>query len=464
MPPSGVSRGASMALVPGLYQCHAGGLAACSLLFQAGEAFLFFLFVLGDDLEVEQSFCGVRVDAVEHVLEHCEALLFVLHERVLLPVAHQTDTLFDLVDRREVVLPLRVDDVEHNVSLVRTQALLAGQFFLRSVVCRCDLPDGFLDLVRRHPLEIHPGILCWIYRIDTLDLGGIRIDIPLVRRVLDVEKTRRKVLQQVVRHTRFAEEVLAMLGLEHQLAAEALTERMLRNESLQLCGDLGVMPTIQVGVDPLLETLEAQLAQARDLVLREAVVRDIGERRPTPEREGGVKRHCGGVGVPGGAFAAALEDVEAAVMPANPVAPRRGDDAARVGAGTERLVKAAATAGVRRFVLPSVPVSPVDESIPPMRAKRRLEEQLARTPMETVAVRLPPFSDVWLALVGSSLPLRGAENATLARPSPFQSPAKGSQPEFAGPYWYTRSAAPGACWFRKKKTFVVGLYRPMVSA
>lgn len=120
-----------------------------------------------------------------------------------------------------------------------------------------------------------------------------------------------------------------------------------------------------------------------------------------------------------GAFAAALEDVEAAVMPANPVAPRRGDDAARVGAGTERLVKAAATAGVRRFVLPSVPVSPVDESIPPMRAKRRLEEQLARTPMETVAVRLPPFSDVWLALVGSSLPLRGAENATLARPSPF---------------------------------------------
>jgi uncharacterized protein YbjT (DUF2867 family) len=119
------------------------------------------------------------------------------------------------------------------------------------------------------------------------------------------------------------------------------------------------------------------------------------------------------------AFAAALDGIEGVLMPANPVVPRRGDDAARVSAGMERLVDAAASAGVRRFVLPSLPSSPVDESVAPVRARRRLEEQLAQAAMEGVTVRFPPFSDVWLALPGSSIPLRGAENATLDRPSPF---------------------------------------------
>lgn len=77
---------------------HSGGLAAGTLLFEAGEAFLFFLFVLADDLQVEQGFGGIRVDAVEHVLEHREALLFVFDERVFLAVTHQADALFDLVD------------------------------------------------------------------------------------------------------------------------------------------------------------------------------------------------------------------------------------------------------------------------------------------------------------------------------------------------------------------------------
>jgi uncharacterized protein YbjT (DUF2867 family) len=118
-------------------------------------------------------------------------------------------------------------------------------------------------------------------------------------------------------------------------------------------------------------------------------------------------------------FAVALDGVEGVVLSANPVAPRRGDDTARVSAGTERFVAAAASAGVRRFVLPSLPTSPVDEYVAPVRARRRIEGQLARATTEGVAVRLPPFSDVWLALVGSSLPLRGAEHATLGRPSPF---------------------------------------------
>ncbi|HET6967641.1 MAG TPA: hypothetical protein VFI44_05160 [Ornithinibacter sp.] len=34
-------------------------------------------------------------------------------------------------------------------------------------------------------------------------------------------------------------------------------------------------------------------------------------------------------------------------------------------------------------------------------------------------LRFPPFMECWLALVGSSLPLRGEPNATIGRPSPF---------------------------------------------
>ena len=66
-------------------------------------------------------------------------------------------------------------------------------------------------------------------------------------------------------------------------------------------------------------------------------------------------------------FAAALDGIEGVLMPANPVAPRRGDDTAQASAGMERLVAAAAEVGVRRFVLPSLPSSPVDESVAPVR-------------------------------------------------------------------------------------------------
>jgi uncharacterized protein YbjT (DUF2867 family) len=57
----------------------------------------------------------------------------------------------------------------------------------------------------------------------------------------------------------------------------------------------------------------------------------------TPER-GTWLTGAGGTRVPldltdAAGFAAALDGVEGVVLPANPVAPRRGDDAARVSAG-----------------------------------------------------------------------------------------------------------------------------------
>lgn len=114
-----------------------------------------------------------------------------------------------------------------------------------------------------------------------------------------------------------------------------------------------------------------------------------------------------------------LNGAEAVVLTANAVVPRRGDDPSRFASGARRLVEGAAQRGVRRVVLPSVPVTGLDSSVPLASERRRLEELVLRTVPESAIVRFPPFIECWLALVGSSIPLRGEPNATIGRPSPF---------------------------------------------
>jgi uncharacterized protein YbjT (DUF2867 family) len=114
-----------------------------------------------------------------------------------------------------------------------------------------------------------------------------------------------------------------------------------------------------------------------------------------------------------------LDGVDCVLLTANAAVPRAGDDPKAVGEGLRRLVEDAAAAGVGRFVLVSVPESPVDAQVPPIRSKRVLERQLAASTMEHAVVRFPPFMESWLALVGSTLPLRGEPFATIGRPSPF---------------------------------------------
>lgn len=116
---------------------------------------------------------------------------------------------------------------------------------------------------------------------------------------------------------------------------------------------------------------------------------------------------------------AALDGVTAVVATANAVAPiSRGDSAAVVDAGYAELVARAERSGVSRFVLASVPVTALDEHVPVARTKRRTEQLLAKSGLSWSSLRMPPFSEVWLALVGSELPLRGEERATLGRAYP----------------------------------------------
>ena len=115
----------------------------------------------------------------------------------------------------------------------------------------------------------------------------------------------------------------------------------------------------------------------------------------------------------------AVAGMEAVVFTASPVAARKGDSPRAFNDGALRVVDAVEAAGVRRFVFPSVEVTPVDDKVPPLSSKRRLEQRLEACELEHVAVRLPPFTDVWLGLVGSSVPARGEERSLLHRPSPF---------------------------------------------
>src|SRR3954452_4425101 len=118
-------------------------------------------------------------------------------------------------------------------------------------------------------------------------------------------------------------------------------------------------------------------------------------------------------------LSAALAGVDSVVATANPSAPRAGDDPEAVYAGLLRLVDDADAAGVRRLVLASVPTTQLDDSVPLPRHRRQIEARMSAARCEDVVLRFPPFMESWLALIGSSIPLRGEPFATIGRPSPF---------------------------------------------
>ena len=99
-----------------------------------------------------------------------------------------------------------------------------------------------------------------------------------------------------------------------------------------------------------------------------------------------------------------LDGVDSIVLTANSVVPRAGDDPGRLQDALIRLVDVAGTRGVRRVVLPSPPVTPVDARVPLTAERRRLEEEARRAVPGSVVLRFPPFMECWLALVGSCTP------------------------------------------------------------
>src|SRR5581483_6748133 len=72
---------------------------------------------------------------------------------------------------------------------------------------------------------------------------------------------------------------------EHQLASQPLAQRLRADERLELGNELGVAAERELRLGALLHERQPQLAQARDLRLRERLVRELRERLAAPDRE-----------------------------------------------------------------------------------------------------------------------------------------------------------------------------------
>ena len=70
---------------------------------------------------------------------------------------------------------------------------------------------------------------------------------------------------------------------EHQLPAQPLAGRMLGDQGLELGDERGMATERQIGLDAVLERHQPLLLEPGDLVLREGLVSEVGQRRPAPQ-------------------------------------------------------------------------------------------------------------------------------------------------------------------------------------
>lgn len=116
----------------------------------------------------------------------------------------------------------------------------------------------------------------------------------------------------------------------------------------------------------------------------------------------------------------AVRGVEAVIATASVVFPRgRASFAADEGAGYENLIGACEEEGVEQIVFVSnhAPyIDPYLERVPSLKFKLAIEQALEDSAVHHTILRSAPFMDDYFALIGSDIPLRGAQSATLRRP------------------------------------------------
>src|SRR5438067_1085493 len=115
------------------------------------------------------------VDPVLHRLEQLEALFFVLDQRIALAVAAQADAFLEVVEAVEMVFPVLIDHLQHDVALDAAQNLRADQLFLLLVRVDDLLPQRVADFRRRAVAEVERAGLDPEHAIG---LALQRIEIP----------------------------------------------------------------------------------------------------------------------------------------------------------------------------------------------------------------------------------------------------------------------------------------------
>ena len=117
----------------------------------------------------------------------------------------------------------------------------------------------------------------------------------------------------------------------------------------------------------------------------------------------------------------ACAGVSAVIATANASIPTRRTDTFKAvdSQGYRNLVAVAREASVRRFVYVSAPLSRYTHLSPLLQAKREIEQLLISSTLDCVIFRADIFMDTAFTMMGSSIPLRGSEAATISRPFGF---------------------------------------------
>lgn len=175
--------------------------------------------------------------------------------------------------------------------------------------------------------------------------------------------------------------------------------------------------SLVVGATGQLGTAVVKQLLARPQVVR-ALVRDPA--RAARFKELGAEPVIGDLTQPA-TLQAACRGITTVVATANAAVPSRNGDTfeAVERHGYRNLISAAREAGVRRFVYTSVPRSKHEQSSEFFRLKRETEKRLTESGLEHVIFRADIFMDVAFAMLGSTIPLRGSEAATVTRPFKF---------------------------------------------
>jgi uncharacterized protein YbjT (DUF2867 family) len=118
---------------------------------------------------------------------------------------------------------------------------------------------------------------------------------------------------------------------------------------------------------------------------------------------------------------AACSGVSVVVATANAAIPTKASDTfeAVERDGYRNLIRASLESGVSRFVYTSVPLSKRATCPPLVRYKRETEKAIIESGLNHVIFRAGIFMDVAFTMMGSMLPVRGSDAATVRRPFPF---------------------------------------------
>jgi len=114
---------------------------------------------------------------------------------------------------------------------------------------------------------------------------------------------------------------------------------------------------------------------------------------------------------------AACSGIDAVIATANAIIRPKGDDFGSVeGEGYDNLISACQQQDVKQLIYLATPSWPVDDKVPALKYKRLNEKRLQESGLNYTIVRASVFMDVWLGLIGSSIPARGTEAPTVKRP------------------------------------------------